>query len=157
MLYLAAPGALSQKRRSWDASMKVRWVYTLWSKFSSTEFFSLVRRSCYNSSLYTCQVDGKTTKVKFPAISVKRPKNFVTLTHQISFYHTQELIIEDPVVCRAKRYREITGIALRRTASVRFKLRNSQNKKWADKNSSEQLLWIELAWIYRFWSSHNEQ
>ena len=50
-------------------------------------------------------------KMKFPAISVKRPKNFVTLTHQISFYHTQELKIEDPVVCRAKRYREITGIA----------------------------------------------
>ena len=69
-------------------------------------------------------------KMKFPAISVKRPKNFVTLTHdQISFYHTQELKIENPVVCRAKRYREITGIALRRTASVRFKLRNSQNKK----------------------------
>ena len=51
------------------------------------------------------------TKMKFPAISVKRPKNFVTLTHQISFYHTQELKIEDAVVCRAKRYREITGIA----------------------------------------------
>ena len=53
------------------------------------------------------------TKIKFPAISVKRPKNFVTLrlTLQISFYQTQELIIEDPVVCRAKRYREITGIA----------------------------------------------
>ena len=50
-------------------------------------------------------------RMKFPAISVKRPKNFVTLTHQISFYHTQELKIEDPVVCRAKRYREITGIA----------------------------------------------
>ena len=50
-------------------------------------------------------------KMKFPAISVKRPKNFVTLTHQISFYHTQELKIEDPVVCRAKRYREITDIA----------------------------------------------
>lgn len=50
-------------------------------------------------------------KMKFPAISVKRPKNFVTLTHQISFYHTQELKIEDAVVCRAKRYREITGIA----------------------------------------------
>ena len=50
-------------------------------------------------------------KMKFPAIPVKRPKNFVTLTHQISFYHTQELKIEDPVVCRAKRYREITGIA----------------------------------------------
>ena len=48
-------------------------------------------------------------KMKFPAISVKRPKNFVTLTHQISFYHTQELKIEDPVVCRAKRYREITA------------------------------------------------
>ena len=51
------------------------------------------------------------TKMKFPPISVKRPKNFVTLTHQISFYHTQELKIEDAVVCRAKRYREITGIA----------------------------------------------
>ena len=43
---------------------------------------------------------------------------------------------------------------LQRTASVRFKLRNSQNKKWADK---KQFLWIELAWIYRFSSSHIEQ
>ena len=39
---------------------------------------------------------------------------------------------------------------LRQTANVRFNLSNFQNKKWADKNSSKQLLWIELAWIYRF-------
>ena len=53
------------------------------------------------------------TKIKFPAISVKRPKNFVTLrlTHQISFYHTQELKIEDPVVCRAKRYERLLASA----------------------------------------------
>ena len=36
-------------------------------------------------------------------------------------------------------------------------LRNFQNEKWADKNSLKQLLWIELAWIYRFSCSCNEQ
>ena len=33
-----------------------------------------------------------------------------------------------------------------------------QNEKWTDKNSLKQLLWIaELAWIYRFSCSYNEQ
>ena len=36
------------------------------------------------------------------------------------------------------------------TAKVRFNLRNFLNEKWVDKNSLKQLLWIELAWIYRF-------
>ena len=31
----------------------------------------------------------------------------------------------------------------RQTAKVRFKLRISQNRKYADKNSSKQLLWIK--------------
>ena len=33
---------------------------------------------------------------------------------------------------------------------MRFKSRNFKNEKWGDKNSLKQLLWIELAWIYRF-------
>ena len=32
---------------------------------------------------------------------------------------------------------------IRQTANVRFKLRISQNRKWADKNSSKQFLWIK--------------
>ena len=38
-----------------------------------------------------------------------------------------------------------------------MKLKNFQNEKWADKNSLKQFLWIELAWIYRFSCSDNEQ
>ena len=32
---------------------------------------------------------------------------------------------------------------IRQTANVRFKLRISQNRKWADKNNSKQFLWIK--------------
>ena len=43
------------------------------------------------------------------------------------------------------------------TANVRFKSRNSQNRKWADKNSSKQFLWIKQAGICWFPCSYNEQ
>ena len=32
------------------------------------------------------------------------------------------------------------------TTNISLKLRNSQNRKWAYKNSSQQFLWIKLAW-----------
>ena len=37
---------------------------------------------------------------------------------------------------------------IRQTANGRFKLRISQNRKWAGKNSSEQFVWIKIAWNY---------
>ena len=39
---------------------------------------------------------------------------------------------------------------LRQPTNARFKLRNSQNRKWADENSSKQLLWIKMAWTLYF-------
>ena len=41
-----------------------------------------------------------------------------------------------------------TANGKRQTANGRFKFRISQNRKWADKNSSEQFLWIKIARIY---------
>ena len=49
------------------------------------------------------------------------------------------------------------GSCLQQPVNVRIKLRNFWSRKWADKNSSKQFLWIELVWIYRFLCSHNEQ
>ena len=42
-------------------------------------------------------------------------------------------------------------------ANVRFKLRNFQNEKWAGKNRLKQLLWVELAWVYRFSSVNDKE
>ena len=40
-------------------------------------------------------------------------------------------------------------LRLRQPTNARFKLRNSQNRKWADENSSKQV-WIKMAWtIYQ--------
>ena len=41
-------------------------------------------------------------------------------------------------------------LSLQQTANVRFNLRISQNRRWADKNSSEKLLWLKLARIRSF-------
>ena len=40
--------------------------------------------------------------------------------------------------------------SLQQTANVRFQLSISQNRRWADKNSSEKLLWLKLARIHSF-------
>lgn len=36
------------------------------------------------------------------------------------------------------------------TANCRLKLGMSQNRKWADKNSVKQLLWMKITWNYVF-------
>ena len=43
------------------------------------------------------------------------------------------------------------------TASVRFKVRDSQNRKWADENSLKQFLCIKLAWTHWFPFGYDEQ
>ena len=40
--------------------------------------------------------------------------------------------------------------SLQQTANVRFQLSISQNRRWADKNSSEKFLWLKLARIHSF-------
>ena len=54
----------------------------------------------------------------------------------------------DGTAIRAKplagqRKRRVYASRIRQTANVRFKLRISQNRKCADKNSSKQFLWIK--------------
>ena len=39
---------------------------------------------------------------------------------------------------------KLSGVTF--TTNVRLKLRNSQNRKWAYKNSAQQFFWIKLAW-----------
>ena len=70
--------------------------------------------------------------------------------HLVSRRHQGDLILW-------KRKQTIERVSIAFTANVRFKLRNFQNEKWADKNSLKQFLRIELVWIYWFSSSYNEQ
>lgn len=46
---------------------------------------------------------------------------------------------------------------LGKRANGRFKLRFSQNRICADKNTPNQFLWIKLMWNYEFWCRSNEQ
>ena len=39
--------------------------------------------------------------------------------------------------------KSVEGLRFAYTANIRFKLRISQNRKWADKNSSKQFFWIK--------------